>query len=150
MRRKTFHKTLLMCAVLVFISYAEASTSWLPARVLAMVYPWDARAARIEGDVQASCSLRSDGSVADVVIISGHPVLARSVRTNLLRWIFRRADSGGGPLKQVKVTFSFQLKGNCIRSNKCKEESWYEYPDHIIVVSEMPPLNTGVQKVPGN
>jgi len=135
MLRKTFPKGLLFLSVLMTISCAEAATELSPARVLGMTYPVEARGARIEGDVKATCSIRSDGSVTDVTIISGHRVLARSVISNLYRWTFRRSDNESGAAGQVIVRYSFHLKGDCVRSTNCKEEYWYEFPDHITVVS---------------
>jgi TonB family protein len=107
-----------------------------------MRYPRVARAARIEGTVRVKCSIRPDGSVASVTIISGHPLLQQAVKDNLLRWKFRSADrDSSNALDEFVVTYTFQLTGNCDKYNRCNEEFWYEYPDRVSVISEMPNLN---------
>jgi TonB family protein len=141
--RKTFHKIFASGALIVVFS-AWGLAAWKPGRILGMAYPRVARAARIEGPVQAKCSIRADGSVANVIIISGHPQLQQSVKDNLLHWTFQNVDSDGGiALDEFVVTYTFQLRGNCDKYNKCDEEFWYEYPDRVSVISEMPNLNPG-------
>ena len=86
--------------------------------------------------------MREDGTVSDVTILSGHSVLARSVKANLLRWTFKHADNENIPGDGLTVTYSFQFKGSCDNHKGCKEEFWYEPPDKITTVSELPRINT--------
>jgi hypothetical protein len=113
--------------------YAASPITWHPARILGMIYPEQAASARIQGLVEAKCLIKDDGSVSDVIILSGHPVLTPSVRTNLLDWTFRRIADGGA--MEALVKFEFQIKGECDEYNRCKDEFWVEYPDKIIVRS---------------
>ncbi len=139
---KIFLRLFLLCTTSVLACHAEALAVWLPARVLGIVYPSEAKFARIEGDVRARCILREDGSVADVIILSGHPVLARSVKANLLRWTFRRSNDEREKEREAMVAFSFQFKGSCDNHRGCKEEYWFDYPGRVTVVSELPRVNT--------
>jgi hypothetical protein len=143
MRPKTFlNISLLLGVTLALVSHAETATTWIPARILGAIYPQEAKFARIEGIVEAKCSIRPNGSVADVTILSGHPVLARSVKTNLLQWTFRLADSASKPGLEALVVYSFQLKGSCDNHKGCKEQFWFEYPGQVTVISELPRINT--------
>lgn len=144
MRRERFHRTLFFTVVLAASIHARPATVWTPAKVLAMVYPREARSARIEGTVQAKCLIKEDGTVADVVILSGHPVLARSAKANLLRWAFRRVEAGKQTEENAVVTYDFKLEGNCDKYNRCNEEFWYEAPDRVTIVSELPNINPGL------
>jgi TonB family protein len=139
-------RVLFLCAASLPTYNAESLAAWLPARVLGAVYPREAKFARIEGTVRARCIIREDGSVAEVVILSGHPVLARSVKANLLRWTFRRADSDRKVLEEYVLTYNFRFEGSCDHHKGCKEEFWYEYPDRVTIVSELPNINPGTQK----
>jgi TonB family protein len=81
---------------------------------LGMSYPREAMFARIEENVKIRCSIRDDGSVSRVAVLSGHPVLARSAKKNAERWTFKNVSErikavGGAAI----VTYTFQLKGSC-------------------------------------
>ncbi|NWG14299.1 MAG: energy transducer TonB [Acidobacteria bacterium] len=117
----------------------------MPTRILGLRYPRVARAARIEGVVQARCSVRSDGSVADVTIHSGHPLLVPEVKANLRRWRFQSSSRDERPTAEAVVTYDFKLRGRCDEYNRCDEEFWFEGPNRVIVLSEMPRLNPGHQ-----
>jgi len=134
--------TLILCGTLLFAFCADSSAGWLPARILGLQYPQVARAARIEGTVVAICTVQSDGSIGGVEILSDPPLLASAVKANLIRWTFRRTDAGSKAEDRILVTYTFDLKGDCDKYNRCKEEFWYEPPDRVTVVSEMPNLDT--------
>jgi outer membrane biosynthesis protein TonB len=114
-----------------------------PARILGATYPQEAKFGRIEGIVEAKCSIRQVGTVAAVVIVSGHPVLASSVKANLLQWTFHRTENASQREEEVRVVYSFQLNGRCDSHKGCKEQFWFEYPGQVAVISELPRINTG-------
>lgn len=141
-----FFRLLLLLLLFPFMSSKDESANWIPSRVLGMSYPQVARAARIDGLVEAKCMLGQDGSVSAIEIVSGHPLLIAGVKANLLQWTFGRDKAINVDDKlpnEVVVEYRFQLKGNCDKYNRCKEEFWYEVPNHVTIVSEMPNLNTG-------
>lgn len=139
---KTFvNAFLLLYFTFAQMSHVETATAWLPARILGAIYPLEAKFARIEGIVEAKCSIRDDGTVKRVDILSGHPVLARLVKANLLQWTFRRADASGKP-EEARVIYTFHLKGSCDNHKGCKEQFWFEYPGQVTIVSELPHINT--------
>ena len=142
-RRICLGFAVLVCSMFSLVTFAYSPTSWTPARILGMMYPQVARFARIEGVVEAKCKIREDGTVADVMILTGHPMLAPAVKDNLLKWTLRRVENNRGDTKDFAVKYTFQLKGDCDAHRGCKEEFWYEPPDRVTVVSELPRINTG-------
>jgi TonB family protein len=54
--------------------------------------------------------LAEDGSVADVRIVSGNPVLTKSAAAAVKRWKFTPVTDGGKPVKALApVTLVFKL-----------------------------------------
>jgi hypothetical protein len=141
MLQKTFLNSLLLCITLAHLANAEITATVLPARILGASYPNGARLGRIEGIVEAKCLIREDGSVAEVYILSGHPVLARSVKENLLQWTFRWANGTNNRSYEARILYDFQLRGNCDHHRGCKEQFWFEYPERVTIFSELPYIN---------
>ena len=133
----------LIMSMATFACHRQASSDWIPSRILGMAYPRVASLARLEGNVEAKCSVNDDGSVAGVSIVSGPPLLAQSVRLNLLRWTFRRVTRSPKGSGEAVVVYSFKLAGPCDEYNRCKEEYWFEYPNRVLIESETPRLTTG-------
>jgi hypothetical protein len=134
-------KVCIVCFALMPLTYAEAPKTWQPVKILGTTYPRDAQFAAIQGSVEAKCFLRADGSVADVAIVTGHVVLARAVKANLLQWTFQRIGKSDKPA-EATVKYEFQLRGSCDNHVGCKQEFWFKYPDQIIVIAESPRSNT--------
>lgn len=67
------------------------------------VYPPIARAAHVEGSVVLTFRIDEQGNVADVVIVSGHPLLRQAVEKAVKTWKFE----GGGPIDLVRATVKF-------------------------------------------
>ena len=149
------HSKALLCA-LIFASvgaitaFAGPVGGWIPARVLGMEYPREAKFARISGTVQVSCSIQDDGTVSDVSVLSGHPVLASHVKTNIERWSFKRDSVQANLHAPVVVTYVFRLEGSCNHHVACNQEFWYELPDRVINISELPTINTSETGPSGN
>jgi len=142
MHSKPFICALVLAAAGAITAFAGSVDRWIPARVLSMEYPLEAKFARISGTVQVSCSTQHDGTVSDVTVLSGHPVLARHVKENIKRWSFKRASEQVEPNAPVVVTYVFRLEGSCNHHLSCNQEFWYELPDRVVVISEMPRVNT--------
>jgi TonB family protein len=140
------HSKALLCALIfaalgAITAFAGSVGGWIPARVLGMEYPREAKFARISGTVQVSCSIQDDGTVSDVSVLSGHPVLARHVKTNIERWSFKRASVQAKLHAPVVVTYVFRLEGSCNHHVACNQEFWYELPDRVVIISELPNIN---------
>jgi TonB family protein len=80
-------------------------------RSIAPEYPDVARLAGIQGDVTLRILAGRDGSVGDVVALSGPPVLARAAVHAVERWRYAPALVDGRPVDVVTtVTLAFRLR----------------------------------------
>jgi TonB family protein len=74
------------------------------------VYPELARQQNIQGPVLLEVHIRADGSVEDVQVVSGAPLLAEASVDAVKQWKFRPYLSNGHPLEmETQVTLDFRL-----------------------------------------
>jgi protein TonB len=64
-------------------------------------YPEDAKQARIEGDVLLTAIIATDGSVQQLDVKSGHPLLASSAIQAVMQWKYRPTLLNGQPVEVV-------------------------------------------------
>jgi TonB family protein len=138
MRREIYAKFRLI--TLLFASAGIASADWEPSEVVGLLYPPLARMARITGIVIVRLSLGDDGSAREASVLSGHPLLARPAQANAREWRFRQSGRGSST-SDVYLVYRFVLEGTCAGS-ECRETFWAEYPNFIVVCSEVPSVNT--------
>src|ERR1700704_6119246 len=101
---------------------AKASLPGLPAPVsqevtggqllhrVAPVYPAQARLLRLEGTVILAAVVMEDGTVGDVNIVEGSPVLAQSAVDAVKHWRYQPYELDGKPVKnetRINVDFKF-------------------------------------------
>jgi bla regulator protein blaR1 len=60
-----------------------------PLTALAVLYPPEALASHIEGDVLLSGVIDKDGNMRNVKVISGHPVLAVAAMNTVMQWQYK-------------------------------------------------------------
>jgi len=73
------------------------------------VYPAQAQAMHIEGNVILSATVGEDGSVRSLKVVSGHPMLARAAEEAVRQWRYRPALLNGKPVAmETRVTISFK------------------------------------------
>ncbi len=73
-------------------------------------YPEAARQQNIQGRVRLEVHIGTDGSVQDVEVVSGSPVLAQASIDAVKQWKFKPRVVNGQPVEmQTRVTFDFQL-----------------------------------------
>jgi TonB family protein len=70
-------------------------------------YPALARSLRIEGTVRFTATIRNDGAVQNVQLVSGHKMLIQSATAAVKQWIYRPAVLNGKP---VEVTTQIDVK----------------------------------------
>jgi protein TonB len=73
------------------------------------VYPPLAKASRVQGTVQLSVQIGPDGTVQDVQLISGHPLLAQAAIDAVKQWVYQPTLLNGNPvsvLTTVDVNFT--------------------------------------------
>ncbi|MDE3104499.1 MAG: energy transducer TonB [Acidobacteriota bacterium] len=78
-----------------------------PVNVVAPAYPPIAKAARLQGAVISRLEFGSSGNVSKVEIVSGHPLLAKSVETSEGHWTF--STNGNADGCQVLIISEFSL-----------------------------------------
>jgi protein TonB len=73
-------------------------------------YPEEARSRQIQGPVVLQVRAGSDGSVQQVNVVSGQPLLANAAVAAVKQWRFRPHMVQGKPeAMQMKVTLNFKL-----------------------------------------
>jgi TonB family protein len=77
------------------------------------IYPPLARQARIQGTVVLHAIIRKDGTVQEVSVISGHPLLARAAEDAVLQWKYEPTLLNGEPVEvETTVTVHFVMDQN--------------------------------------
>ena len=74
-------------------------------------YPSDARKAHIEGTVLLGAEVGKNGSICDLALISGHPLLAPAAIDAVRQWKYRPYLLNGQPVEvetQIQVNFTLQ------------------------------------------
>jgi TonB family protein len=75
------------------------------------VYPPQARADGIEGDVTLKITIGEDGQVAEVEPVDGNPALALAAQDAVRQWRYQPTLARGNPVKvQTTVTVQFRLR----------------------------------------
>jgi TonB family protein len=76
----------------------------------APVYPAAARTQHIEGSVVLSAMVKADGTVSDVKLVRGSPILAQSAIDAVKRWRYHPFVLNGNPVSnQIVITIEFKL-----------------------------------------
>lgn len=76
-----------------------------------IVYPAEARQARIQGSVILEAFINKDGSVRNLRTISGHPLLIQAAMENAKLWRYQPILMNGQPTEVVTtITVNFQLQ----------------------------------------
>lgn len=103
-------------------------------RVIGIDYPWFARMAVLQGDVELIATISTEGTVTRVRIISGDEPLATPAKATLSRWQFTGCTS---KQKECEARFvvSFVLNGSCASEN-CPSTFEVDFPGKIMVTSK--------------
>lgn len=79
---------------------------------VAPIYPPDAKAARIQGSVVLKAIIGKDGTIENLSVISGHPLLTPSALDAVRQWKYRPYLLNGSPVEvETQVTINFTLAG---------------------------------------
>lgn len=123
-----------------------ALADWEPSEVVGLSYPHLARSARIAGLVVVRLTVGADGSVKETEAVSGHPLLAEAARKNAAQWKFKHSGQGRDKARDAYLVYRFVLDGSCAGSD-CRTIFVVEYPNLVMVTSEMPPIQVSQGKV---
>lgn len=73
-------------------------------------YPPIARAARISGIVRLIGTIGKDGTIQNLQVVSGHPMLARAAMEAVQQWIYKPTLLNGNPVEVIApIEVSFTL-----------------------------------------
>jgi len=119
----------------------------LPVEILGFHYPPLARSAGVDGNVTLDCTILPDGTVSDIVVVSGHTFLRSTAISAAKTWRFKW--SGVAPQKgTIRLVFEFHL-GKRLKTERCPEEGEkiiFDYPNTVKLMSDRPPLEVEVPK----
>jgi len=77
---------------------------------VAPVYPAEARLLRLEGTVILAAMVMEDGTVRDVKVVEGSPVLAQSAVDAVKHWRYKPYELDGKPVKnEIGISVDFKL-----------------------------------------
>ena len=76
------------------------------------IYPPLARAARIQGTVMLRAVISRTGTIENLQVVSGPPLLVRAAMDAVLQWRYRPYVLNGDPVEvETQVTVNFSLSG---------------------------------------
>jgi protein TonB len=76
-------------------------------------YPTLARGARIQGPVVLSAIISKEGTIENLRVLSGHPLLVRAAIDAVSRWRYRPYLLNNEPVEvETQITVNFSLSGN--------------------------------------
>lgn len=75
---------------------------------VAPVYPPLAKQARIQGDVELSAVIGTDGKVKNLMVVRGHPLLVQAALDAVRNWVYKPTLLNGEPV-EVKTTISINF-----------------------------------------
>ncbi|MBE0658086.1 MAG: TonB family protein [Bryobacteraceae bacterium] len=76
-------------------------------------YPALAKQARIQGTVRFSVLLATDGTVKNITLLGGHPLLVQAATEAVKQWVFNTTLLNGEPVEVVtEVDLNFTRSGN--------------------------------------
>jgi protein TonB len=94
------------------IRVSQGVTQGLLLRKVQPAYPPLARQARIQGPVVLQAEIGKDGSIQNLRLISGHPMLAPAAIEAIKQWKYKPYILNGEPVEvETTITFNFTLSG---------------------------------------
>jgi protein TonB len=75
-------------------------------------YPPLARTARVQGAVQLAAIIGKDGTIQNLHVISGHPLLTQAALDAVKQWRYKPYILNGEPVEvDTQITVNFTLSG---------------------------------------
>lgn len=77
------------------------------------IYPALARSARIQGVVALQATISKEGTIKNLRVLSGHPMLTAAAIDAVRQWRYRPYVLNGAPVEvETQITVNFSLAGN--------------------------------------
>jgi len=94
------------------VRVSQGVTQGLLIRKVQPAYPPLARQARIQGAVQLQAEISKDGSIENLRLLSGHPMLAPAAIEAVKQWRYKPYILNGEPVEvETQITVNFTLSG---------------------------------------
>ena len=94
------------------VRVSQGVTQGLLIRKVQPVYPPLARQARIQGQVLLQAEISRDGTIENLRLISGHPMLAPAAIEAVKQWRYKPYILNGEPVEvETQITVNFTLSG---------------------------------------
>ena len=94
------------------VRVSQGVTQGLLIRKIQPTYPPLARQARIQGSVLLAAEISKDGSIENLHLISGHPMLAPAAIEAVKQWKYKPYILNGEPVEvETQITVNFTLSG---------------------------------------
>src|ERR1700752_1829059 len=94
------------------VRVSQGVTQGLLIRKIQPAYPPLARQARIQGSVLLQAEISKDGTIENLRLISGHPMLAPAAIEAVKQWKYRPYILNGEPVEvETQITVNFTLSG---------------------------------------
>jgi len=94
------------------IRVSQGVTQGMIIRKIQPAYPPLARQARIQGPVVLQAEIGKDGSIQNLRLISGHPMLAPAAIEAIKQWKYKPYILNGEPVEvETTITYNFTLSG---------------------------------------
>ena len=119
-----------VCAAQGVTSSGSPQNGVVLTKLVQPTYPPLARATRTTGDVDLLVTVRQDGAVDSVVVLSGHPLLKESTVTSAQQSQFE-CRGCSEQLTKYRLVYTFEIEGECecepkeSQSNKKEPERAY-------------------------
>jgi TonB family protein len=131
----------LALLLVLYFSQSQApapapSTELCVTHVETLHYPTLARQARVQGEIKVSAMVDETGKVILPAASAGSPLLRDAAIANLRKWTFRPSPSGSFT---IDVAYEFVLRSS---ANVQDEECFFDFPSHVRIVANPPPLLT--------
>ena len=96
--------------VLRTVKVSQGVSQGLVIRRVSPDYPAQARQLRIEGTVQLEATIAKDGSVKDLKVVSGHPILSRAAVEAVKQWKYKPYLLNGAAVEiDTQIAVNFKL-----------------------------------------
>jgi protein TonB len=94
------------------VRVSQGVSQGLLIRKVQPAYPPLARQARIQGNVVLTAEISKDGSIENLRLVSGHPMLAPAAIEAVKQWKYKPYFLNGEPVEvETQVTVIFSLSG---------------------------------------
>lgn len=120
----------------------------LPTRIEGCSYPILGYQAKIAGNVKLSATISANGTPVDIVVISGHRILAKAAVENLQKWKFGLLCTITPDAPTAVLTYEFRLGNET--SSRPKSTFAYEHPLRVVIWTELPRLVTSKESLRSN